>query len=85
MTLNKSKRKPTKAQRFAAIRAMRGILRPKSGEPSFAESIAKWKAEDRALEMRRDDLLASMFKNKPLAADKLWVRLQRLKARVPRK
>ena len=33
----------------------------------FPRQMAKWKAEDRALEKRRDDLLASIGTDKPLA------------------
>jgi chromosome condensin MukBEF ATPase and DNA-binding subunit MukB len=56
------KRKPTKVEQHAAIKAARGMLRPKPGEPSFAEQMAKWKAEDRELERRRDERLAALIK-----------------------
>ena len=56
------KRKPTKAELHATIRAVRGVLRPKPGEPSFAEQMAIWKAEDRDLERRRDERLAALFR-----------------------
>jgi hypothetical protein len=56
------KRKLTKAEQHAAIKAARGILRPKPGEPSFTEQMAIWKAEDRDLERRRDERLAALFK-----------------------
>lgn len=82
MRSKKSKRKPTKAQRFAAIQAARGMLRPQPGAPSLAERMAILNAEDRALEKRRDDLLASIGKGKPMAADKLLTRLQKLKAKA---
>lgn len=73
---------PTKAERLAAIKALRGILRPKPGEVPFVERRAKWKAEERALEKRHDDLLISMGKKNPRTVDKLAVRLQRLKAKA---
>ena len=79
MNLKKSERKPAKAQWFAAIRVVRGVLRPKVGEPVFAERMAKWKTEEWALEKRRDDLLAGMCKNKPQATERLLVRMRRLK------
>ncbi len=41
MTATPSKQKPTKAQRFAATRALRGILRSKTGDASSAEAWAK--------------------------------------------
>ncbi len=56
------KRKPTKAEQHAAIEAARGMFRPKPGEPSFSEQIAKWKAEENELERQRDERLANLFK-----------------------
>jgi hypothetical protein len=45
MALKKSKRKPTMAQRLAAIKALREILRPKSGVPSAHKSLSSRRAE----------------------------------------
>lgn len=56
------KRKPTKEELRAAIKAVRGLLRPRPGEPSFTEQMAIWNAEDRELERRRDKRLAALFK-----------------------
>ena len=55
------KRKPAKAEQRAAIKAARGMLRPKLGEPSFVEQMAKWRAEDRELEHQRDERLAALI------------------------
>ena len=54
MTATPSKQKPTKAQRFAATRALRGILRSKTGDASSAEAWARIRAEDRAMEERHE-------------------------------
>ena len=50
--------KPTKAERHAAIRRARGIIRRKPGEKPFAEWWADHKAEERVLEDRRAALPA---------------------------
>jgi hypothetical protein len=50
------------AQVKAAISKVRGILRPKPGEPSFAGQMAVWKAEDRAIEQCHEELLESIGK-----------------------
>lgn len=65
MVRKKSKRESKGAQRLAAIRALRGILRAKSVTPSFFKSVSSRRAEDRAIEKRHDELLASIGKNKP--------------------
>jgi hypothetical protein len=62
-----SKPKPTRAQQIAAIRALRGLLRPKPGEPPFAGWWARHKAEERALEERRESFPATMIKKTPRA------------------
>jgi hypothetical protein len=54
-------RKPDQRQRqLAAIKAARGSLRRAPGGPSFAERMAAFKAEERALEQRREDCLATL-------------------------
>ena len=58
----RSKRTPTREERNAAIRALRGILRTKPSEPSSTRKTENWKAEDRDLERRRDERLAALFK-----------------------
>lgn len=42
--------------------AARGFVRTKSDKLSFLTRMAKRKAEDRAIERRRDERLAVMFK-----------------------
>jgi hypothetical protein len=54
MTTPSRRRKPTPAESRAAIRRLHGILRRKPGDPSFADEMAAYKAEERALEERRD-------------------------------
>jgi hypothetical protein len=51
--------------------------KPKTGEPSLAEQIRAWKAEDRAKEKRRDDFLMSIGAGKPHALEKLMPRLKK--------
>jgi hypothetical protein len=60
-------RKQDLARRLAAIRSVRGLLRPKPGEPSFAEQMAIWKAEGRAEEKRRDELHSDLCAGRSLA------------------
>ena len=49
-----SKPRPMKEQQLAAIKALRGILRPKSGEPASGETWAAIRAEDRVVEERHE-------------------------------
>ena len=60
MTSTISKRKPTKVQRLAAIKALRGILRLKAGDASAEEARARMRAEDRAIDERHEALLAGI-------------------------
>ena len=60
MTSTISKRKPTKVQGLAAIKALRGILRLKAGDASAEEARARMRAEDRAIEERHKALLAGI-------------------------
>lgn len=64
MMPEKSKPKPTKVQAYAAMKAVRGSLRPRSGETSFSEQWAAFKAEECALETRREELLGSMLRKR---------------------
>jgi hypothetical protein len=71
-------RRPSLAERRAAIDRAWGMLRPKPGELPFAEQMTAWKDEERALEKRRDDFLASIGGDKPLDMEALQKRLKRL-------
>ena len=64
--LNQLKRKPTKAEQHAIIKAARGMFRSADGKRVDWAAVNE---EDRRLEKRRDDLLASMCKGKPLRTD----------------
>ena len=64
MTSTISKRKPTKVQGLAAIKALRGILRLKAGDASAEEARARMRAEDRAIEERHEALLAGIGANR---------------------
>ena len=59
-------RKPSKAEQLAAIKAARGMFRSKDGKPVDWTAL---KEEDRRLEKRRDDFLASIGKDKSLRTD----------------
>ena len=74
-----------KAQQFVAIKRVRGVLRPKMGEPLFAEQTATWKAKDRAEEKRRDDFLMSIGAGTPLALEAVMQRLKKGVGRRKRK
>lgn len=51
-----------KSEQFALIDSMCGIFKRNPGQLPFAEQMAKWKAEDRELERRRDERLAALFR-----------------------
>ncbi len=57
-----SKRKSIGAGQPTAIKAARGMLRSKPGEPSFVERMMKLKEEDRELERRNDERLAALIR-----------------------
>lgn len=56
------KRKSSKAEQHASIRAARGMLRSKPTERSFVERMAMRKIDDRELENRRDARLAALIR-----------------------
>ena len=60
------------------------MSRPKPGGPAFAERMASFNAEERALEQRREDCLVRIGAGKPRAANKLRARMRRLMRNVQR-
>ena len=71
-----------RTRQLAAIKAARGILKRPPGALPFADEMAAWKAEERAIEQRRENFLLSIGPGKPRALADLPARLRRMRQKA---
>ena len=74
-----------RARQLAAIKALHGILRPKPGDPTFGETVARRKAEERAIEQRHEDFPMGVGAGKPPVAAEGRASIRRVQRKAPRR